>query len=85
MAIMEAIAKGNVNIIANNGEKNIPYALRNTLHVLGLHTNLLSIAKIVDKNLQVIFKKDGAQVKDNRGNIKLVANRKDLFYLRGKT
>jgi len=42
---MQAIAKGNVDIIANNGDKIIPYTLLNTLHVPGLRTNLLSIAQ----------------------------------------
>jgi hypothetical protein len=86
---VQATGKVNINIIANTGKQNIPYTLVNTLHVPGLRTNLLSIAKIVDKDLKVIFNKNGAQVKDNRGNIyiiKLVADRKgDLFYLRGKT
>lgn len=51
---MQATAKGSVDIIANNGGENIPYTLTNTLHVPSLRTNLLSIAKIVDKNLEVV-------------------------------
>jgi len=82
-AMVQVTTKENVNIIADNGEKSIPYTFTNILHISSLHTNLLSVTKIVDKDLDVILNKNGALIKDNSRNIKLIADRKgDLLYLR---
>jgi len=56
---VQVTAKGKVDIIADNGEKNILYTLTNACYVPSLCTNLLSVAKIVDKDLDIIFNKNG--------------------------
>ncbi|XP_017769320.1 PREDICTED: uncharacterized mitochondrial protein AtMg00300-like, partial [Nicrophorus vespilloides] len=59
-------AIGNVKIFANSD----------------LHTYLLSVAKLVDKDHTVTFHRQGAVIKDEQGNVKLQIKRKgDLFYL----
>ena len=78
-ASVQVTAKGNVNIIANNGENSIPYTLTNTLLVPSLRTNLLSVAKVVDKDLEVIFNKTGALIRDHGGNVKLLIEKAIYF------
>jgi hypothetical protein len=57
--------------------------LKNTLYAPDFTTNLLSIAKIVDKNRKVLFTKNRAFIQDRRGRVKMIADRdRDLFYLR---
>ena len=59
--------------------------LKDTLYVPDVRTNLISVAKIVDKGNAVTFTKDGAFVKDSDGNVKISADCVgDLFYIRGK-
>ncbi|CAL1672143.1 unnamed protein product [Lasius platythorax] len=57
-------AKGDVRITAavNQSEENI--RLTDTLYVPDLRTNLLSVAKIVDNEHQVLFTKDQAIVRN---------------------
>ena len=56
-----------------------------TLYVPDVRTNLISVAKIIDKGNAVTLTKDGAFVKDSDGNVKIAADRiGDLFYIRGK-
>lgn len=77
-----ATARGDVNIVTSNGEKNREVMLTNTLYVPDLRTNLLSIAKIVDRDHEVLFTKRHAYVKDAKGTVKMIADREgDLFYL----
>lgn len=42
-----------------------------TLLILGLRTNLLSVGKIVDNGFTVTFAKEKTEVTDSNGNIKL--------------
>lgn len=75
-------AIGNVKIFANSGNTSKSVLLTNALHVPDLHTNLLSVAKLVDKDHTVTFHRQGAVIKDEQGNVKLQIKRKgDLFYL----
>lgn len=77
-------AKGNVELLTRVNNKTKRVRLENTLHVPDLRTNLLSVAKIVDKGYQVVFNSNQASVKDVKGNIKLTAERKgDLYILKG--
>ena len=57
--------------------------LKDTLYVPNLRSNWISIAKIVDCDHEVTFKKKCAVVTDEQGKVKLVADRiGDLFYIR---
>jgi hypothetical protein len=76
-ATTQAIAKGSVNILTSVGNQAKKIELKNTLYAFDFRTNLLSIAKIVDKNREVLF------TKNRRGRVKMIADRDgDLFYLR---
>lgn len=67
----------------SDGERDRPITLQNILYVPELRTNLLSVAKIVDKNHYVLFTEKRAYVKDAVDKIKIIADREgDLFYLR---
>lgn len=67
-------AKGDIELLTvNNQNKRI--RLENALHVPDLRTNLLSVAKIVDKGYRVIFDSNRAVIQDLRGNHKLIAKR----------
>lgn len=58
-------------------------SVNNVLRVPKLHTNLLSVGKITDKNFTVIFDKEKARIVDMDGNTTLIADRRDgLYYLR---
>ncbi|GBP52245.1 hypothetical protein EVAR_83106_1 [Eumeta japonica] len=47
-----------------------------------LRSNLVSVAKITNKDCEVLFRKDSAMIMDSTGNIKFVAERRgDLYYL----
>jgi hypothetical protein len=82
-ATTQAIAKGSVNILTSVGNQAKKIELQNTLYAPDFRTNLLSIAKIVDKNLEVLFTKNRAFIQDRRGRVKMIADRDgDLFYLR---
>ncbi|BES98060.1 Hydra magnipapillata [Nesidiocoris tenuis] len=77
------LGQGQVPIRVQNssGERNI--SLENTLFVPELRTNLLSVAKIVDKGFTVTFDKRQALALGKNGEILLTADRiGDLFYLR---
>jgi hypothetical protein len=82
-ATTQAIAKGSVNILTSVGNQAKKIELKNTLYASDFRTNLLSIAKIVDKNREVLFTKNRAFIQDRRGRVKMIADRDgDLFYLR---
>lgn len=82
-AVAEVTAKGNVRITASNGDKYKSFLLQNTLFVPKLRTNLLSVAKIVDKDHNVTFTKMRAYIKDVNGAIKFIADREgDLFLVK---
>lgn len=64
----------------NGDERNI--TLNNVLHVPDLRENLLSVAKITDKDYQVIFERHHATVLDPEGNVRLLAYRtSNLYYI----
>ncbi|KAH0819264.1 hypothetical protein GEV33_003527 [Tenebrio molitor] len=81
-ATTQAIAKGSVNILTSVGNQAKKIELKNTLYAPDFRTNLLSIAKILDKNREVLFTKNRAFIQDRRGRVKMIADRDgDLFYL----
>lgn len=79
---MEIKAVGTISITADVDEDKKNVNLSDVFYVPDVHENLMSVAKITHKNLEVIFKKDRAVVVDHSGNVKLRANRIDnLYYL----
>lgn len=81
----EVTATGNVRAVASNGKQEKNFTFENTLLVPSLRSNLLSVAKIVDKGNTVVFTNTGASVKDPRGNVRLTAKREgNLFILHTK-
>ena len=82
-ATAKVTAKGDVRIIASNGKHDRQITLCNALCVPDLRTNLMSVAKIVDKGYEVLFTKRRAYVNDASGDLRLIADREgDLFCLR---
>lgn len=76
-------AKGTVQLQASIGANTRSVNLENALYVPDLRTNLLSVAKITDKDCEVVFKRNNAVVRDRNGDVRLVADRiGDLYYLR---
>lgn len=54
-AIAKVTVKGEVRITVSDGTEDKSFLLPNTLYVLSLRTNLLSVAKIVDKGYSIVF------------------------------
>lgn len=82
----EVTAKGNVRIVASDGKRDKSFLFENTLFVPSLRSNLLLVAKIVDKGHTIIFSNTGASVKDQRGNTRLTAKREgNLFIVHTKS
>jgi hypothetical protein len=88
-ATTQAIAKGSVNILTSVGNQPKKIELKNTLYAPDFRTNLLSIAKIVNKNREVLFTNkvlftnNRTFIQDRRRHVKMIADRDgDLFYLR---
>lgn len=78
-ATASVTAKGDVQITVSNGKQDKAITLQNTLYVPSLRTNLLSIAKIVDRKHQVLFTENRAYVRDSSGNTKMIADRVTYF------
>lgn len=79
-ATTQVRAKGDVTVFTSDGKHD---KLENTLFVPDLRNNLISVAKIVDKNNDVLFTTNNAYILDTTGKVKLVADRDgDLFFLR---
>ena len=79
----EITAKGTMSFTTEvDGEtKNIK--LKNVLYVPDLRANLLSVAKMTDRDCEVLFTKRHATVTGSDGNIKAIADRTgDLYYVR---
>lgn len=75
-------AKETAKMTAIDGKTSMTFKLYDTLLVEGLRTNLLSVAKITDRNNTVIFYKNGAVVKGENGDTKLIAKRiGNLYYI----
>lgn len=75
-------AMGDVKISTRVGKSDKSITLRETYHVPDLRTNLMSVAKLVDKGNTVTFTRHGAKVVDGNGNLKIQAKRiGNLFYL----
>lgn len=74
--------RSDVRVIASVGNADKPITLQNTLYVPDLRTNLISVAKIVDKKNKVIFNERQAIIQDLQENTKMIARQGDLFYLR---
>ncbi|GBP28155.1 Retrovirus-related Pol polyprotein from transposon TNT 1-94 [Eumeta japonica] len=81
-ASSEIKGKGTVNLLVSNGKQLRSVGFSNTLFVPDLRSNLVSVAKITNKDCEVLFRKDSAMIMDSTGNIKFVAERRgDLYYL----
>lgn len=76
-------SKGDVRMTATDGIDEKPVVLQNALYVPELRTNLMSVAKIVDKNHTVLFTAKSAVIRDLDGKVKMVAERQgNLFFVR---
>lgn len=76
-------AKGNVMVKMMNQNEEKLINLENTLWVPDLRTNLMSVAKVVDKGNEITFKKNVAMIKGTDGDIKLIARRiGNLYYIK---
>lgn len=71
-------SKETVRVSINN-KTNI--TLKDTLLVSDLRTNLMSVAKITDNGLKIIFRETKVVVIDAHGNTVMVAKRKNNLYL----
>jgi len=75
--------EGTAQLAANVSGGETSISLSKTLLVPDLRTNLLSVSKIVDRNFEVLFRKESAVVLDSRGEVKMRADRVgDLFFAR---
>jgi len=78
--------KGSIEFSTNVAKETNEIKLSQVLYVLGLRVNLLSISKITDRDLTVIFDRRKVRVVDENGNVKMVAIRKnDLYYVNEKS
>lgn len=74
--------KGTVALSVANGNDIRWVEFLNTLFVPELRSNLVSVAKITDKDHDVLFRRDSAVIFDAKGNIKMTAERRgDLYYI----
>lgn len=77
--------KGNIRFRTDEGGKTKNIELNNALYVPDLRNNLMSVARITDRGNKVIFSRDKAEVKDEKGNTRLIARRiGDLYYVPDK-
>jgi len=75
--------RGNVNMVVNNGTNNRKITLEDTLLAPDVRMNLLSVSKIINRNHEVIFKKDRAIIQDRQGKTKMITDRIGyLYYIR---
>lgn len=75
-------ARGVVPFVTNTDGRNNAFNLRDTLCVPDLRTNLLSVAKIVDKGHRVVFDKNSARITDKNNDTLFVADRiNGLYYV----
>lgn len=85
-ATTEIKAKGTASISANVDDDMKNISLTNTMHVPDLRTNLISVAKITDKDYTVVFDSKEARVIDKNGDAKLIADinrvQSGLYYVR---
>lgn len=80
---IDIAGRGSVSLNISSDGQTKRIDLKNTLHVPDLRTNLLSVGKMCDKELKVIFETDGASVIDRDGKIVLRADRVNggLYYV----
>lgn len=70
-----------VSVRSDNDTKLIEF--KDILYVLVLRTNLISVKKVTNKEYEVTFRKEGAYIRDERGNISIIADAKgDLYCVR---
>jgi len=75
--------KGNVNMLVDDGKKKRSIMLKNTILAPDIRMNLVSVSKITDHDHEVIFRKDRAIIQNNRGEVKMVADRiGNLYFVR---
>ncbi|XP_011858364.1 PREDICTED: uncharacterized protein LOC105555924 [Vollenhovia emeryi] len=86
-AFAEVKGKGPVTFTTKDNESRRNVKLSEALYVSDLRTNLLSVGKICDKGLRVVFEKEKATVVDQNWNAILKADRTSsgLYCLETKT
>lgn len=71
-----------MSLSVTNGKDLRSVEFLDTLFVLELRSNLISVAKITNKDHDMLFRRDSAIVFDQQGQIKLKAERRgDLYYV----
>lgn len=80
-ASSEIKRKGTVGLSVTNGKDLRSVEFLNTLFVTELRSNLISVAKITDKDHEVLFRHDSATVFNQQGQIKLTVEHRDLYYV----
>ena len=80
---VEIETKGTVLLLVSNGHEEKILNLKDALYVPDLRTVLISVAKITDRHCTVTFRKTAAEIRDEHGDVKVVADRiDDLCYVR---
>jgi len=72
--------KGKVAFSTDVAGRTKDIEMNEVLFVSDLRTNLMSVAKITDRNLLVTFDRNKAKIYDRKGKVKLIATRKDNLY-----
>jgi len=72
--------KGKVVFSADVAGRSKDIEMNEVLFVPDLRANLISVAKITDRNFLVTFDRDKAKIYDRKRNVKLIATRKDNLY-----
>jgi len=78
---VDSSSAGEINLIVKNrGSKNT-IKLKDTMHVLALRNNLVSVSTITDNGYTVVFDKYHAKIKRKDGSIALTATKKNQLYV----
>jgi len=79
-ASSEIKGKGTVGLSVAIGKDLRSVEFLDTLFVPELRSNLISVAKITDKDHEVLFRRDSAIVLNPQGQVRLTAERRGDFY-----
>lgn len=79
----DVIGRGDVRIQVNDGKRKRNVKLQDTLLAPDVRMNLVSVSKITDREHEVTFGKKGAVIRDQRDEVKMLADRiGDLYFIR---
>jgi len=75
---IEAIGSTNINVLANDVERNIK--LTDVLYVLKLNANLLPISRIIQKGHSITFDNHGCRIRDAKEKVVATAKLTNGMY-----